>query len=134
MPHQYSRTTPKKMNNQKISFSIASSLDRQEIYKIRHLIYAQELNQHAVNSSQQLSDDLDTENKYIVAKSGNQILGFISITTPNTKKYSVDKYFSRSDIPYAFDEYLYEIRLLTVLEKSRNSYLALGLMFAALAK
>ena len=119
------------MNNQKITFSIASNLDRQEIYKIRHLIYAQELNQHAVNSCQQLTDDLDAENKYIVAKGGNQILGFISITTPNSKKYSVDKYFSRSDIPYAFDEYLYEIRLLTVLEKSRNSYLALGLMFAA---
>ena len=77
------------MNNQKISFSIASNLDRQEIYKIRHLIYAQELNQHAVNSSQQLIDDLDSENKYIVAKAGNQILGFISITTPNSKKYSV---------------------------------------------
>ena len=119
------------MNNQKISFSIASNLDRQEIYKIRHLIYAKELNQHAVNPSEQLIDDLDTENKYIVAKAGNQIFGFISITTPNSKKYSVDKYFSRSDIPYAFDEYLYEIRLLTVLEKSRNSYLALGLMFAA---
>ena len=122
---------PRKMNNQKITFSIASNLDRQEIYKIRHLIYAQELNQHAVNSSQQLTDDLDAENKYIVAKAENQILGFISITTPNSKKYSVDKYFSRSDIPYAFDEYLYEIRLLTVLEKSRNSYLALGLMYAA---
>ena len=122
---------PRKMNSQKISFSIASNLDRQEIYKIRHLIYAQELNQHEVNSSQQLTDDLDAENKYIVAKTENQILGFISITTPNSKKYSVDKYFSRSDIPYAFDEYLYEIRLLTVLEKSRNSYLALGLMYAA---
>ena len=122
---------PRKMNNQKITFSIASNLDRQNIYKIRHLIYAQELNQHAVNSSQQLTDDLDAENKYIVAKTENQILGFISITTPNSKKYSVDKYFSRSDIPFAFDEYLYEIRLLTVLEKSRNSYLALGLMYAA---
>ena len=122
---------PRKMNNQKMSFSIASNLDRQEIYKIRHLIYAQELNQHAVNPSQQLTDDLDAENKYIVAKAGNQILGFISITTPNSKKYSVDKYFSRLDIPYPFDEYLYEIRLLTVLEKSRNSYLALGLMYAA---
>lgn len=119
------------MNTQKLILTIASNLDRQEIYKIRHLIYAQELNQHEANSSQQLSDDLDAENKYIVAKAGNQILGFISITTPNSKKYSVDKYFSRSDIPYAFDEYLYEIRLLTVLEKNRNSYIALGLMYAA---
>jgi histidinol-phosphate/aromatic aminotransferase/cobyric acid decarboxylase-like protein len=119
------------MNPKKLILTIATNLDRLEIYKIRHLIYAQELNQHEVNSSQQLSDDLDAENKYIVAKEGDEIIGFISITTPNSKKYSVEKYFSRSDIPFAFDEYLYEIRLLTVLEKSRNSYLALGLMFAA---
>lgn len=36
------------MNDQKFIITIASNHDRQEIYKIRHLIYAQELNQHAV--------------------------------------------------------------------------------------
>jgi histidinol-phosphate/aromatic aminotransferase/cobyric acid decarboxylase-like protein/N-acyl-L-homoserine lactone synthetase len=119
------------MNQQKLVLSIASNEDRLEIYKIRHLIYAQELHQHAINSNQALSDDLDAENKYIVAKLGHEIMGFISITTPNSKKYSVDKYFTRSDIPFSFDEYLYEIRLLTVLEKNRNSILALALMYAA---
>lgn len=115
----------------KLILSIASKEDRLEIYKIRHLIYAYELNQHAINSSQQLSDELDAENNYIVAKQGNEIIGFISITSPNSKKYSVDKYFSRSDIPFPFDEYLYEIRLLTVLKENRNSYVSNILMFAA---
>lgn len=119
------------MKNHQIILAIASNQDRQEIYTLRHSIYAQELNQHSTNSLQQLTDSLDSENNYIVAKQDNKIIGFISITSPNAKKYSVEKYFSRSEIPFAFDEYLYEIRLLTVLTKNRYSYVALSLMFAA---
>lgn len=58
----------------KLILSIASKEDRLEIYKIRHLIYAYELNQHAINSSQQLSDELDAENNYIVAKQETRLL------------------------------------------------------------
>ena len=116
---------------QKVCLSIASKIDREEIYKIRHSIYAQELNQHPVNTSEQLIDKLDVENNYIVAKQSDKLLGFISITSPNSEKYSVDKYFSRENIPVAFDEYLYEIRLLTVLKENRYSLTALILMFAA---
>ena len=111
--------------------SVATEEDRQEIYRIRHKIYAEELNQHAANSNYQLADELDFKNHYIVAKYGSQIIGFISVTCPGSKSYSVDKYFSRSVIPFPFDEYLYEIRLLTVLKQNRNSNLALALMFAA---
>lgn len=116
---------------QKLILSVASKVDREAIYKIRHLIYAYELNQHAINPIQRLSDELDEENNYIAAKQGNEIVGFISITSPNSKKYSVDKYFSRSIVPFSFDEYLYEIRLLTVLKENRNSNIAFSLMFAA---
>jgi histidinol-phosphate/aromatic aminotransferase/cobyric acid decarboxylase-like protein/N-acyl-L-homoserine lactone synthetase len=119
------------MKNHQIILAIASNQDRQEIYTLRHSIYAQELNQHSTNSLQQLTDSLDSENNYIVAKQDNKIIGFISITSPNAKKYSVEKYFSRSEIPFVFDEFLYEIRLLTVLTKNRYSYVALSLMFAA---
>ncbi len=109
----------------------ASQQDRRLIYNIRHTVYASELNQHAVNPGKQLQDDLDLVNHYIVAKYHNQVIGFISITSPASKKYSVDKYFNRSSIPYKFNEHLYEIRLLTVNKENRHSYLALALMFAA---
>ncbi|HEV8081755.1 MAG TPA: histidinol-phosphate transaminase [Chitinophagaceae bacterium] len=115
----------------KIILIAASEQHREDIYNIRHAVYAGELNQHLVNSSNQLKDDLDLVNNYIVAKYYNQVIGFISITSPASKKYSVDKYFNRSSIPYPFDDYLYEIRLLTVIKENRNSYLALALMFAA---
>lgn len=119
------------IRSRKLILSVAAKEERQTIYEIRHLIYAQELKQHAINPCQQLFDELDEENNYIVAKEGNEIVGFISITSPNSKKYSVDKYFFRSSIPFSFDEYLYEIRLLTVLKENRNGNIALSLMFAA---
>ena len=119
------------IRSRKLILSVAAKEERQTIYEIRHLIYAHELKQHAINPCQQLFDELDEENNYIVAKEGNEIVGFISITSPNSKKYSVDKYFFRSSIPFSFDEYLYEIRLLTVLKENRNGNIALSLMFAA---
>ncbi len=98
------------------TLSIASESDREEIYKIRHQIYAKELKQHSLNSLHALRDNLDLVNHYIVAKREENVIGFISITPPGAASYSVDKYFMRSSVPYDFDEYLYEIRLLTVIE------------------
>jgi histidinol-phosphate/aromatic aminotransferase/cobyric acid decarboxylase-like protein len=46
-------------------------------------------------------------------------------------QYSIDKYFDRQSLPIAFDEGLYEIRLLTVLRKHRGRELATLLMYAA---
>lgn len=119
------------MLNTRVILSIASQNDRKDIFKIRHDIYANELKQHPENSNETLTDELDFTNHYIVAKQYDHILGFISITSPSAEKYSVDKYFKRSDVPYDFDDNLYEIRLLTVVKENRNNYLALVLMFAA---
>lgn len=114
-----------------ITLSIANELDREMIYQIRYEIYANELNQHSNNHQQQLSDYLDKENFYIVAKDHEQIAGFISITTPRSTNYSVDKYFPRTAVPFSFDEHLYEIRLLSVIKQKRNAPIALALMYAA---
>lgn len=115
----------------KFTLSIASKSDRAEIYKIRHQVYAKELKQYAQNSLHTLSDDLDVFNHYIVAKNEGNVIGFVSITPPSATSYSVDKYFTRSLIPYDFDDNLYEIRLLTVIEERRKSSLAFALMFAS---
>jgi histidinol-phosphate/aromatic aminotransferase/cobyric acid decarboxylase-like protein len=110
---------------------MASEADRKEIYNIRHHVYARELKQHSVNPFYQLTDELDLCNYYIVAKQGIDIVGFISITPPGSKKYSVDKYFARSSLPYPFDDFLYEVRLLTIIEPKRKTSLALVLMFSS---
>jgi len=115
----------------RFALSIASESDRKEIYEIRHQVYAKELKQHSVNPSLRLSDNLDLCNHYIVAKQEKNVIGFISITPPTSTKYSVDKYFMRSSIPYHFDDYLYEVRLLTIIEPRRKSSLVLALLFAS---
>lgn len=102
------------------------------IYRIRHRVYAQELHQHHENSAGLLSDALDQVNTYVVAKQDATVLGFVAITPPNPQGYSVDKYFARTDVPFAFDDGLYEVRLLTVVDAHRRTMLAALLMYAAL--
>src|SRR5882762_2763951 len=110
---------------------IANQDDRELIYGIRHGIYARELRQHNVNTAGRLTDSLDAWNIYLVAKAGEEIEGFISITPPGQPSYSIDKYFSRSDLPFSCIDSLYEIRLLTVLPLHRRRSLAVLLMYAA---
>jgi histidinol-phosphate/aromatic aminotransferase/cobyric acid decarboxylase-like protein len=114
-----------------ISVSVADEADRQEIYRIRHEVYARELGQHPVNPAEDLHDGLDASNIYIVAKIGDAIAGFVSITPPGPHGYSIDKYFSRDSLPFAVHDGLYEIRLLTVLKSHRGSEVAATLMYAA---
>jgi histidinol-phosphate/aromatic aminotransferase/cobyric acid decarboxylase-like protein len=111
--------------------ALCSAEDRKEIYSARHDVYALELHQHHSNEQRLLSDALDERNEYIVVKQGDELLGFISITPPGGS-YSVDKYFSRNEIPVCFDESLFEIRLLTVLSAHRGRIVAPLLMYGAL--
>ena len=119
------------LSDKRLILSIANKEERKTIYKFRHKIYAEELGQHAVNTFNIIEDELDLVNHYIIAKNCNEIVGFVSITAPSSNKYSVEKYFDRSIIPFHFDEYLFEVRLLTVLKENRNSNIAIALMYAS---
>jgi len=114
-----------------ITLSVADENDRGAIYALRHRVYASELGQHRENPEGVLTDALDRVNTYLVAKRSGAVVAFVAITPPNPFGYSVDKYFSRSDMPVPFDEGLFEVRLLTVVETSRHSALAALLMYAA---
>jgi histidinol-phosphate/aromatic aminotransferase/cobyric acid decarboxylase-like protein len=73
---------------------------------------------------------LDAVNEYLVIRQQSDIVGFISVTPPGST-YSVDKYFSRGELPVPCDTGLYELRLLTVLEEHRRSSVTAQLMYAA---
>src|SRR2546426_1083783 len=66
-----------------------------------------------------------------MAEIAGEIVGFISITPPGGPGYSIDKYLSRDSLPFLFDQRLYEIRLLTVLQPRRGRELATLLMYGA---
>jgi histidinol-phosphate/aromatic aminotransferase/cobyric acid decarboxylase-like protein/GNAT superfamily N-acetyltransferase len=110
---------------------LADAEDREEIFRLRHEIYARELGQHSTNSAGALRDKLDGANLYFTARCGGNIAGFISITPPRAPSFSIDKYFSRPSLPFVFDDRLYEVRLLTVLQPHRGRELATLLMYAA---
>lgn len=111
--------------------SLADDRDRLAIYSIRHAVYARELRQHAENADGLLRDKLDDVNTYIVATEGRTVVGFVAVTPPNAYGYSLDKYFDRAATGLRFDQGLYEIRLLTVVETYRHTQLAAMLMYAA---
>jgi len=109
----------------------ASARDREQIYRLRHDVYAEELGQHHPNAARALSDPLDAVNTYLVARMDDELAGFISITPPGAAGYSIDKYAARETLPFVFDDNLFEVRLLTVLKPHRGSELATLLMYGA---
>lgn len=117
--------------NSLIEISLATSNDRNTIYKLRHEVYASELMQHSHNEALRLQDKLDEHNVYITAKINSEIIGFISVTLPDKNDYSIDKYLSRAEIPFEIDTRTFEMRILTVLKAYRGKPIALALMWAA---
>jgi histidinol-phosphate/aromatic aminotransferase/cobyric acid decarboxylase-like protein/N-acyl-L-homoserine lactone synthetase len=131
--HSESSITSKLRRESKSRFSVtlATIEDREEIYRIRHEVYASELGQHVENSASRLQDKLDNYNSYVIVKVAGEVLGFVSITPPGKGPYSLDKYFERDELPIQFHDKLYEIRLLTVLDSHRNRELSLLLIYTA---
>jgi len=114
-----------------MEISLASAADRIQIFKLRYEVYARELRQHPTQEAEILHDALDEFNTYLVAKINAEIVGFISVTPPEKNLYSLDKYFSRKDLPFQVDENTYEMRILTVLPSYRGKPIAVALMWAA---
>ena len=109
----------------------ACAEDREQIHRMRHRVYATELGQHAENEQERLEDALDEVNDYLVARRDGRVVGFISITPPNDRGYSVDKYLAPAELPVPRDAGLYELRLLTVDPRHRRTHAAMLLMYAA---
>ncbi|MEO6005630.1 MAG: aminotransferase class I/II-fold pyridoxal phosphate-dependent enzyme [Opitutus sp.] len=119
------------LDQRRFRIAVATAADRQEIYRVRHEVYARELRQHQTNTNGQLSDALDAHNVYLVVRMAGELAGFVSLTPPSAPSYSIDKYIARSDLPFSFDDGLYEVRLLTVLPPYRGQNVATLLMYAA---
>jgi histidinol-phosphate/aromatic aminotransferase/cobyric acid decarboxylase-like protein len=115
-----------------LRIAIATASDRDQIYRIRHDVYAVELGQHHEDATGRLTDALDPINEYVAASIGSRVVGFVSITPPDHDRYSIDKYVARSELPFALDDGTFEIRILTVIERLRGSPIAAILMYAAL--
>jgi histidinol-phosphate/aromatic aminotransferase/cobyric acid decarboxylase-like protein len=115
-----------------MSVSIATTArDREDIYRLRHDVYAEELEQYESRPDGVLPDSTDIRGSYIITYVDKTLAGFVGITPPGSPRYSVDKYFTRDGIPITFNNRLYEIRALTVRRPYRGSHIAGCLMYAA---
>jgi histidinol-phosphate/aromatic aminotransferase/cobyric acid decarboxylase-like protein/GNAT superfamily N-acetyltransferase len=119
------------MSDHRIVITEATEQIRERIYEARHQVYALEIGQHSPNAEGSLTDALDASNRYLVALHHGELAGFVSVTPPGDAGYSIDKYFTRDELPFLVDDGLFEIRLLTVLPGHRASELAAALMLAA---
>jgi hypothetical protein len=119
------------MSDHRIVITEATEEIRERIYQARHRVYALEIGQHSPNAEGSLTDALDASNRYLVALHHGELAGFVSVTPPGDAGYSIDKYFTRDELPFLVDDGLFEIRLLTVLPGHRTSELAAALMLAA---
>lgn len=112
-----------------LTISLATSGEREEIYRARHRVYAEELGQHPCGQGQ-LRDAIDEANLYICASENGELKGFVSLTPPGGS-LSLDKYRPRTDYPFEIDDRTWEVRLLTVLAPHRKRAVALLLAYAA---
>lgn len=115
-----------------LTLRLADTRDREEIYRLRHEVYADELHQHEANAAHTLVDALDAANLYLVAHTGGELAGFISLTPPSAPTFSVEKYIPLVELPFARQHDLFEARILTVRASHRGTLVATALMYAAL--
>ncbi|WP_372847436.1 aminotransferase class I/II-fold pyridoxal phosphate-dependent enzyme, partial [Pontiella sp.] len=117
--------------NKKTKLALATPGDASEIDRIRHRVYAAELGQFSTCEEETLHDRDEVESIYIVAFEEDELVGFVGVTPPESPRYSIDNYLARGSVPLDFDEGLFEIRALTVVDQSRGSRVAPALMYAA---
>lgn len=99
---------------------------RQQIYRARHAIYAQELRQYPCTRAGTLSDYTDAYNVYVAAKKAGLLQGFVAITPPGHRKA-----FQKHGVVPARDD-SHEVRLLSVLQGCRGTGVSAALVYAAM--
>lgn len=111
---------------------VATPADQDVIFRLRHDVYASELEQYPANPEQRLVEPADSANVYVLALAGDELAGFIGLTPPQAPRYFVERYLDASTARQVRADSPYEIRALTVRESFRRTSVAGLLMYAAL--
>jgi GNAT superfamily N-acetyltransferase len=110
---------------------IATDQDREAVYRLRHDIYAKELQQVPENAEGRLTDGVDAYNVFLAAYRDPELVGFVSVTPPGGGPYAVEKYYPRERWPFPCDDGVFESRLLGVRADHRGQELLVTLVYAA---
>lgn len=108
---------------------LSNSSDKKKLSEMIHEIYAKELGQYAVNSENSIIDKYDSNNNYIVAYDGENLVGMVSITRPSTGKIStLSRVPSHHEI-HRFTNDIAEVRLLSIKKEYRSKGLYKNIIF-----
>lgn len=117
----------------RITIRFATPADHEAIFRLRHAVYARELQQYPTQSNDQLPDASILTSRFILACDFQEkLLGFVAITPPQARRYGLEKYVPHERWPLPISDRLFEIRALTVAAEHRRGAAASLLMYAAL--
>ncbi|GAA4607814.1 histidinol-phosphate/aromatic aminotransferase/cobyric acid decarboxylase-like protein [Actinoplanes octamycinicus] len=111
---------------------VATHQDRDEIFRLRHEVYAVELRQYPIDPRGRLDEPADSGNVHLLVLAGDELAGFVSLTPPSAPRYFVERYLNEAAARRVRADSPYEIRALTVRAKHRRGPVAALLMYAVL--
>lgn len=109
-----------------ISFKVAAQpAEFEQIYRLNHKTFAEEIPQHESNEDHRLIDRFDEKNTYIIGLDGQQVIGMIAVH--GDRPFSLDDKLADLDAYFPDGRAMCEIRLLAVEKAYRNGRVFLGL-------
>ncbi|MEO0479533.1 MAG: GNAT family N-acetyltransferase [Planctomycetota bacterium] len=109
-----------------LTFGIATAADEDRICELNYRTFVDEIPQHRPNSSRRLVDRFHSENTYLVARSGDRLVGMVAVR--DQRPFSLDEKLPELDRYLPPHQRLCEVRLLSVAEDSRRGPVFAGLM------
>jgi len=103
-----------------------------QIHRLNHRTFAEELGQYASNESGVLVDRFDGANRYFVAKSGDAVIGMISINS--TAPFSIEKRLPNPAETLTSIPGPSEVRLLAIKNDARRGTVLAGLFWQVYAE
>ena len=118
---------------QNVVFKAATSpSELEQIHRLNHKIFAEELGQYETNSNGELVDRFHSLNRYFVAERNGTVIGMISLNS--TAPFSIEKRLGDPAAVLARYPSPCEIRMLAITGSDRNSIVLAGLFWQVFAE
>lgn len=115
------------INAMHLEFKIASEKwEFDEIYRLNHRTFVEEISQHAPNAESRLIDRFDHQNEYLICLKDSRLLGMMSIC--DKRPFSLDQKLKNLDAYLPPGRRVCEVRLLSVEKDFRSGRVLWGLL------
>lgn len=112
--------------NRTLRFDLARDADLDAIRRLTHRTFAEEITQHQPTADGRLVDKFEREQRYIVARDGDEVIGMLALRT--VRPFSLDGKLANLDSFLPPGRRPCEIRLLAVEPGRRNGTILRGLL------